>query len=265
MRQLIQRALNRMLRPIGVEIRRIQGAMVEESVYERAVRELNDVYSNQIFPHLPPTVGRAELLLRLDGITVTHALYLVECLHSALKVAGDVCEFGVARGATSTLLANELRPTDRTLWLFDSFSGLSRPSAKDVLLDDVLNLGSMEAYEGAISFPAREVMARLSAIGISPSRFEIVEGYIDETISGPRRPARVCFAFVDFDFYEPIRAALQFLRDAMPPGGVILIHDYGYFSAGAQSAVDEFVAANRAFTLTLPPEYAKGIAVLHRV
>jgi O-methyltransferase len=39
--------------------------------------------------------------------------------------------------ATSALLANEIRSTERTLWLFDSFKGLGKPSEKDLLIDDI--------------------------------------------------------------------------------------------------------------------------------
>ena len=63
----------------------------------------------------------------------------------------------------------------------------------------------------------------------------------------------MCFAYVDFDFYEPILTALRFLRPRMPAGGTVVVDDYGFFSAGAKTAVDEFIAeAGGEFEMTLP-------------
>jgi hypothetical protein len=40
---------------------------------------------------------------------------------------------------------------------------------------------------------------------------------------------------VDFDFYEPIKGALEFLDTRMPAGGRIIVGDYGFFSGGRSS------------------------------
>jgi hypothetical protein len=51
----------------------------------------------------------------------------------------------------------------------------------------------------------------------------------------------VYFEYVDFDFYEPIKIALQFLHQVTPTGAVIIVDDYNFFSTGAKEAVDEFI------------------------
>jgi hypothetical protein len=71
-----------------------------------------------------------------------------------------------------------------------------------------------------------------------------VKGWIDKTLAGPDVPAQVAFAYVDFDFYDPIRLALAYLARTMPAGGFVVVDDYGFFSEGAQLAVDEFVEAS---------------------
>jgi O-methyltransferase len=43
-------------------------------------------------------------------------------------------------------------------------------------------------------------------------------------------------------FYEPIKIALDFLDKTTPPGAMILVDDYDFFSTGAKAAVDEFLA-----------------------
>src|SRR5450755_2563393 len=87
----------------------------------------------RLFPN-PVPEGRSELLAKLLGTQLSEAVYIINCLHRSLKLPGDVCEFGIAQGATSALLANEIRDTDKLLWLFDSFEGLPTPTEKDSLI-----------------------------------------------------------------------------------------------------------------------------------
>jgi hypothetical protein len=187
---------------------------------------------------------RARLLARLEGTLPSEAYYLVEALALCGHVEGDVCEFGVAQGETSALIADEIRHReDKVLHLFDSFEGLPTPSAHDKLKDDIWALGSIEAYSGTMSFPERMVRARLAAIGFPPERFVVHKGFIERLIdSDATMPQRVSFAYLDFDFYEPTRIALDFLHKVTTPGAVIIVDDYDFFSTGPKKAVDEFVA-----------------------
>ena len=259
--------LNALLRPLGARLERRdapQAWQMTELVKRHAatVRQLHAIFSEHN-PNLPATVGREELLANLVGTQVSEALWIIRSLHEALAAPGDICEFGIAEGATSALLANEIRATERRLWLFDSFAGLSRPTAEDVLIDDIFQLGSMDAYAGKMSYPEAAARGRVAAVGFPASRLEIVPGFIETSIRGPRLPTSVAFAYVDFDFYEPILVALRFLRKVMPAGGRIVVDDYGFFSAGAQRAVDEFVGeCDGQFTLRLPQPYYGHFAEL---
>lgn len=227
--------------------------------------ELEAMFRQFVFPELASTARRAELAARLEGTQTAEALYIVEYLHRSLRVPGDVCEFGVAQGTTSALLANELRSADRNLWLFDSFEGLSKPSAKDVLIHDIFSLGSMDRYEGTMSFDRTHVARRLRDVEFPIERVKVVPGFIEESMKRADLPGVVCFAYVDFDLYEPIRSALAFLDGVVPPGGHVVVDDYGWFSAGARSAVDEFVAAHRdRYELVLPLPLAGHFAILAR-
>src|SRR2546427_13054800 len=82
----------------------------------------------------PVPEGRSELLAKLLGTQLSEAVYVINYLHRSLKLAGDVCEFGVAQGATSALLATEIRDTDKLLWVFDSFAVLPQPTQKAPLI-----------------------------------------------------------------------------------------------------------------------------------
>ena len=203
--------------------------------------EIEELYRMFMFPELPRREGRAELLNDLIGTTISEATYILRSLHEGLKVGGDICEFGVAQGATSRLMAAEILPTDRKLWLFDSFEGLPEPGPEDKLIHDIFNLGSMDKYKGTMASPESEVLAKLAQVNFPTNRIKIKKGWVNESLKTADLPKQVAFAYVDFDFYEPIKDALHFLDGVMPAGGHIVVDDYGFFSDGAQLAVDEFV------------------------
>ncbi len=209
--------------------------------FQIALQEMDALYARQFGQPLPECAHRTDLLTELQGTTPTEAFYILHHLYRCLTLPGDVCEFGVAQGATSALLASELQNSDKNLWLFDSFEGLPAPTENDVLKDDIFNLGSMQAYRGTMRSGIDEVTARLRQLNFPVSRTKIVAGFIEQTIRQPQLPGAVCFAYVDFDFYEPIRTALTYLDRVLTPGGCVVVDDYDWFSTGAKTAVDEFM------------------------
>jgi len=158
-------------------------------------------------------------MVQLLGTQLSEALHVVAHLNRTLHLEGDVCEFGVAQGATSALIANEIRETNKKLWLFDSFEGLPRPTEQDILIDDIFNLGSIEKYQGLMASGQDQVTGRLNAINFPFDRVQIVPGFIEKTAQYASLPKQVCFAYVDFDFYEPIKIALELLESSYPSEG----------------------------------------------
>lgn len=212
-------------------------------IHRRDGMEIEDLLRIVALPDLPKRAGRENQLGDLIGTNICEGLYLIDALHKAMKVAGNICEFGVAQGATSQLIACEIMDTDREFWLFDSFEGLPAPTKEDRLIDDIFNLGSMAKYQGTMMSPETEVLGRLDEVKFPRERLHIMKGWVNETIKRPDVPTQVAFAYVDFDFYEPIKHALNFLDERMLPGAHIVVDDYGFFSEGAQIATEEFVEA----------------------
>jgi hypothetical protein len=246
-------------------------ARLSEELTFRQIRkqdavEIESMLRILALPKLPVRRGREEALTNLLGTTISEALYVVDALHRGLQTPGAVCEFGVAQGATSRLIAEEILPMDRHFYLFDSFEGLPPPTEKDRLIDDIFNLGSMAAYTGTMRSPETEVLSKLDRVGFPRDRLHLMKGWVSDTLASPDAPKSVAFAYVDFDFYEPIRDALQYLDGAMQVGGSIVVDDYGFFSEGAQLATDEFVAASSPrWKLTKPLESAGHFVVLDKV
>lgn len=230
---------------VGLEVFTAKGRMAFESGQLALVEEYLQLLAKSRGIAFEDKKSRTLLLSQLVGTGVGEGSHIVACLESVKRVDGDVCEFGVGSGATSALIANEIRNSGKVLWLYDTFAGLPAPTAEDTLIDDIDHLGSMSAYAGRMSHGASEVLARLAALQISSSAYRIVPGLFDTTITDDKLPERVSFAYVDFDFYAPIKAALEKLLPRLSPGATVMVDDYGFFSEGAQLAVDQFVAQHQ--------------------
>jgi O-methyltransferase len=236
-------------------------------IHRQDAAEVEELYRRFLFTDLPRRDGRARDLSDLIGTTVSEAIYVIKNLHDGLKVAGDICEFGVAQGATSKLLASEILPlTERKFWLFDSFEGLPAPTKEDKLIHDIFKLGTMDKYKGTMASPESEVLGKLASVQFPRERIKVKKGWVKDAIKTGELPAKVAFAYVDFDFYEPIKDALEFLDTRMPAGGRIVVDDYGYFSEGAQLAVDQFVAAaGDRYKFEMPLPFAGHFCILSKV
>ena len=150
------------------------------------------------------------------GTSIGEAIYVIRYLHDAMRCPGDICEFGVGQGATSALLAAEiLSIPERKLWLFDSFEGLPDPGPEDKLIDDIFSLGSMSSYKGKMASPQDKCGRNCGWSGFPEIRTKLKKGWVKETTKSDDVPERVAFAYVDLDFYDPIREALNFLDERM--------------------------------------------------
>ena len=272
-RSAIRKGLRATLRRAGVTVSRrdvvasLQSQLAfRQNLHRRTIDELQG-WVSEAEPSWPePSPRRSDILVDLLGTETSEALYIVAKLHACLALEGEVAEFGVAQGATSAVIAGELTGAHKELWLFDSFRGLPRPTPEDTLVDDIFDLGSIEAYEGTMAFGAHEVVRRLTAVGFPVDRAKIVSGFVEETLRHDELPEAFCFAYVDLDFYRPIKTVLEFMAARLSPGGVIVVDDYGHFSGGAQRAVDEFVRDHAsAFSLSLPRSWAGHFALLARL
>ena len=202
---------------------------------------------------LAPRARRIELVERQIGTNAVEAFAIVKALDRVRELPGDVCEFGVAQGEASALMANEILDTGANLHLFDSFAGLSAPTARDRLQDDVLGLGSMAAYGGKMACPESMVMERLIDVGFPSERTRVHRGFVDRVLAeDPGLPQQVKFAYFDMDLYEPARSVLQFLSHVVVPGALVVVDDYDFFTSGPKEAVDEFLREHTEFECRHP-------------
>jgi O-methyltransferase len=278
MKNIFKKIINNLLKPIHLKIittteydylnhqtTNLQELTYLKEKYSALTEEFQAFLTEFIFPELSSRDHRTQLIAELLGTGVSEAFYIVEFLHRSLELEGDVCEFGVAQGATSALLANEIRETEKNLWLFDSFKGLPKPSEKDLLINDIFDLKSIDKYEGTMACPVDMVKSRLQDISFPFSKVNIVPGFIEETIKSSFLPDRVCFAYIDFDFYNPILIALEFLNHHLSKGGFVVVDDYNFFSSGVKTAVDDFIQNySDSYEVIHPFKFAGHFCILHK-
>ncbi len=242
----IRKVIKNILKKTGYTIQKISKDTVNYDNFSNLVTAYE--YSlNEKENLIQPNTTRIKLISRLAGTLPSEAFFIIQSLAKTKCVDGDVCEFGVAQGETSTLIANEISSGNKKLHLFDSFQGLPSPTEKDLLKDDIFSLGDMKNYSGTMSFPEDMVLTRLKNVSFPNERLVIHKGFIEESIKTETNlPTKVSFAYVDFDFYEPIKIALEYLHKNTDSGSVIIVDDYDFFSTGAKTAVDEFISDKNA-------------------
>jgi O-methyltransferase len=156
-------------------------------------------------------------------------------------IGGDFIECGVWKGGSCMLMALTLlknRTSDRTLFLFDTFSGMTTPSEFDLIAHNRRPVA--EKWDSFSSWAAgvAEVKQNLTVTGYPPAQLQFVQGDVAETLC-EHAPPKAALIRLDTDWYESTKIELELLYPRLVPGGVIIIDDYGHFT-GARKAVDEY-------------------------
>lgn len=164
------------------------------------------------------------------------------------KIDGDIVECGVWRGGSMMLVARKLiqmGDRDRSLYLFDTFDGMSEPGEKDISMDNIKAqalLDQSDKYHGQNVWcysPLDEVRSNMTKTGYNPDKIFFVKGKVEDTLPHPD-VRKIALLRLDTDWYESTLHELETLYDKLVTGGILIIDDYGHWS-GSKKAVDEFI------------------------
>lgn len=167
------------------------------------------------------------------------------------RIEGDIVECGVWRGGTSMLGALTLlglNDTSRHLWLYDTFAGMTEPTADDVSPWDgnqaalLWKAGRREHHNEFCFAAIEDVQHNLASTSFPSARSHFVKGDVLETLK-VSVPDKIAVLRLDTDWYESTRAEMEVLFPRLSKGGVLLIDDYGAWK-GCKKAVDEYLADN---------------------
>jgi O-methyltransferase len=181
----------------------------------------------------------------------TERLYatLMACRHVLDgNIAGDFVECGVWRGGNALIAADLFRRngSDRRVWLFDTFTGMTEPTKADVRNRDgrlamIDFVKQRKADHNAWCYASLDdVKDSFQSRGLGSDNIKFVPGDVCATLAvADNLPERIAVLRLDTDWYESTQAELNVLYPRLVSGGVIIIDDYGYWG-GARKAVDEY-------------------------
>ena len=190
-----------------------------------------------------------EIIRAVEPYTMTSTERIHALVHAVRhivrnRIAGDMVECGVWKGGSVMAMALtllQLGERDRSLYLFDTFSGMTAPSDVDVDYQGQQAHVILDAVRCEAS--QQEVEKAVFSTGYDREKIHFVSGRVEETIPD-HAPASIALLRLDTDWYESTQHELRHLFPRLARGGVIIIDDYGHWR-GARQAVDEYIAQNQ--------------------
>ena len=202
------------------------------------------------YPDVSPDDKRILELIR--PFTMTSVERQIALIHATRYVARDriegaIAECGVWRGGSMMAVAAALLSegvSDRDLYLYDTFEGMTAPTAADKCHDGTPAATMKEQEEKSgerwCYASVEEVRRNLRSTGYPENRVHFVPGKVEETI--PKTlPGNLALLRLDTDWYESTKHELIHLYPLLASNGILIIDDYGYWQ-GARKAVDEYFA-----------------------
>ena len=154
---------------------------------------------------------------------------------SIRNIPGDMAECGVYHGGSSHLMLAATQDTDKHLYGFDSFEGLSEPSDIDVAPKEE----TFKWNKHDMTMPEDMAKAHLK---MHDGRFTLYKGWIPERFDQVQ-DKQFSLVHIDVDLHEPTLKSLEFFYPRMSTGGIIVCDDYGSEACpGARKAMDDFFA-----------------------
>jgi hypothetical protein len=205
----------------------------------------------------------------MTSIERMYALYQATCHIADRGIPGDFVECGVWRGGSVMLIALTLLArgcTGRPIWLYDTFSGMTAPSAHDIQemsgrpASDILAERERSDSDPFWGIAARSGVERnLQGTGYPADQFRIIEGDVRETIPS-QTPSAIALLRLDTDWYETTRHELEHLYPRISRGGIVIVDDYGYWR-GSRKATDDYFGAMHDAPLLHRIDFTGRIAV----
>jgi hypothetical protein len=163
------------------------------------------------------------------------------------QIEGAIVECGVWKGGSMMAVIETLKHlnmSNRELYLYDTFEGMSEPTENDV---DHAQKPAAEQLAQRIKnetdvvwafSPLEAVQKVVLDTGYPKNQIHFIKGKVEETIPN-RIPGKIALLRLDTDWYESTKHELNHLFPLLAKGGILIIDDYGHW-AGAKKAVDEY-------------------------
>ncbi|WP_026763370.1 TylF/MycF/NovP-related O-methyltransferase [Sediminibacterium salmoneum] len=220
----------------------------------KALRVLfgQDEKSKQLPPDFEPIHTTIIEKVRPYTMTSPERLYgLIESVQYVVKnnIGGALVECGVWKGGSMMAIAETLLAlgvTDRELYLYDTFEGMTAPTEEDV---DQLNRDAASQLQQDASKKSEsvvwaysglaEVKQNIARTGYPANKIHFIQGDILKTIPS-HLPGTTALLRLDTDWYESTKHEMEHLYPLLVSKGILIIDDYGFWK-GSKKAVDEYL------------------------
>lgn len=224
------------------------------------------------FPDALP--WQLEIMESVQTVTMTSPERIFALINAVAYVCengipGDFVECGVWKGGSSAAIAKtlvHLKVNDRTLWMYDTFDGMSQPTEADVdflgqTAGQLLNQQDIaESTSVWCRSPLDEVKATMEATRYPMDQVRFVQGLVEETLP-QQSPGQLALLRLDTDWYESTKCELEVLFPKMSSGAVLIVDDYGHWQ-GCRKAVDEYFAQHNVAMLLNRIDYTGRIGIV---
>lgn len=186
------------------------------------------------------------------------AATLMACKHVASRgIEGAFVECGVWRGGNALVAAASFKMygQDRDIYLFDTFSGMTKPTSVDTQISDgslaisEFSRNQRDNHNDWCYASLEDVKNSFAEAELLGDNIKFVRGDVMKTLDDNTcLPKCISLLRLDTDWYESTKKELEILYPRLSMGGVLLIDDYGFWS-GSKKATDEYFASagNRPF------------------
>lgn len=178
-------------------------------------------------------------------------LYVIEN-----DIKGDLVECGVWRGGSSMMMALTLLArgvSDRKIYMYDTYEGMSDPSSHDIAVDGELAENKLlkedKTQEDSIWCYAsfEEVSKNIASTKYPAENIKMIKGKVEETLP-LYHPEKIALLRLDTDWYESTKVELERLYPLLNTNGPLIIDDFGHWE-GVKKAVIDYFAEQKSYPL----------------
>ena len=205
----------------------------------------------------------------MTSVEKMYALYSAVDYILSRNIQGHFVECGVWRGGSSMLVARMLQLrgiTDRKIYLFDTFEGMSEPTQDDVdykgnNASKLLKENEHNKEESVWCLASIEdVEKNIKLTEYSLENITFVKGKVEDTLPNYTNLGDIAILRLDTDWYESTKQELVYLYPQLVNNGVLIIDDYGFWE-GCKKAVDEYLTENNLSILLNRVDFSARMAV----
>ncbi len=155
------------------------------------------------------------------------------------NIPGDIVEIGVYKGGSilSMMLAYEkLGGAGRNFHLYDTFEGMTPPTADDV------DLNGEDSQKLMDENPFFKCVGLLPEVKANIQKHTTIQPqyHVGDILKNAFYPDQIAVLRLDTDWYESTKFELEHFYDKVACGGIVIVDDYGHWK-GCKKAVDEFL------------------------